>query len=35
MFEMCKQNPQMMMQLMQADPRFMDIFKELTGIDLM
>ena len=35
MFEMCKQNPQMLMQLMQTDPRFMDVFKELTGIDLM
>lgn len=35
MFEMAKQNPQMMMQFVQADPRFMDIFQELTGIDLM
>lgn len=25
----------MMMQLIQTDPRFMDVFKELTGIDLM
>jgi hypothetical protein len=25
----------MMMQLIQSDPRFMDVFKELTGIDLM
>jgi hypothetical protein len=24
-----------MMQLVQTDPRFMDVFKELTGIDLM
>ena len=32
---MCKQNPQMLMQLMQVDPRMMDVFKELTGIDLM
>jgi hypothetical protein len=24
-----------MMQLVQMDPRFMDVFKELTGIDLM
>jgi len=24
----------MMMQIMQTDPRFMDVFKELTGIDL-
>ncbi len=23
------------MQIMQMDPRFMDVFKELTGIDLM
>jgi len=23
-----------MMQIMQTDPRFMDVFKELTGIDL-
>lgn len=35
MFEMVKQNPQMLMQVMQTDPRFMDVFKELTGIDLM
>lgn len=32
---MCQGNPQMMMQLVQSDPRFMDVFKELTGIDLM
>ena len=32
---MCQQDPQMMMQLIQSDPRFMDVFKELTGIDLM
>lgn len=25
----------MLMQLMQVDPRLMDVFKELTGIDLM
>lgn len=25
----------MLMQVMQTDPRFMDVFKELTGIDLM
>jgi len=24
----------MLMQVMQTDPRFMDVFKELTGIDL-
>lgn len=35
MWEMCQQNPQMMMQLIQSDPRFMDVFKELTGVDLM
>ena len=35
MFEMCKQQPQMLMQLMQSDPRFMEIFQVLTGIDLM
>jgi hypothetical protein len=23
----------MLMQIMQTDPRFMDVFKELTGID--
>jgi len=23
------------MQMIQSDPRFMDVFKELTGIDLM
>jgi hypothetical protein len=34
MFEMIKTNPQMMMQVMQSDPRFMDVFQEITGIDL-
>lgn len=34
-FEFIQKDPQMMMQVMQTDPRFMDIFKELTGIDLM
>lgn len=34
MFEMCKQNPQMLMQLMQTDPRFMEVFKAMTGLDL-
>lgn len=34
-FELVKRDPQMMMQIMQTDPRFMDVFKELTGIDLM
>jgi len=32
---MAQQNPQMLMQLIQQDPRFMDVFKELTGVDLM
>lgn len=35
MWQMCQTNPQMMMQVMQSDPRFMDVFKELTGIDLL
>ena len=35
MWQMCSQNPQMLMQVIQTDPRFMDVFKELTGIDLM
>jgi stress-induced-phosphoprotein 1 len=34
-FEMAGKDPQFMMQLVQSDPRFMDVFKELTGIDLM
>ena len=34
MFDMCKQNPQMLMQLMQTDPRFMEVFKAMTGLDL-
>ena len=34
-FEMIKKDPQMLMQVIQTDPRFMDVFKELTGIDLM
>ena len=25
----------MLMQMIQTDPRFMDVFKELTGVDLM
>lgn len=32
---MCESNPQMMMQFVQTDPRMMDVFKEITGIDLM
>lgn len=34
MFDMCMMNPQMLMQAMQVDPRFMEVFKELTGLDL-
>lgn len=34
-YAMCNQNPQMLMQIIQTDPRFMDVFKELTGVDLM
>lgn len=34
-FEWVKKDPQMLMQVIQTDPRFMDVFKELTGIDLM
>ena len=34
-FEFLKKDPNMMMQVIQTDPRFMDVFKELTGIDLM
>jgi len=32
--EFCKHNPQMLMQLMQTDPRFMTVFQVVTGIDL-
>lgn len=34
-WEGCQEDPQMMMQLIQTDPRFMDVFKELTGVDLL
>jgi hypothetical protein len=34
LYDMCIANPQMLMQVMQMDPRFMDVFKELTGLDL-
>jgi len=34
-WDACQEDPQMMMQLIQTDPRFMDVFKELTGIDLL
>jgi len=33
-FNFCKANPQMFMQLMQTDPRFMTVFQVVTGIDL-
>lgn len=33
--EFCKVNPQMMMQLMQTDQRFQEVFRVITGIDLM
>lgn len=33
-FEMCKKNPQMFMQMMQMDKRFMDVFQVITGLDL-
>lgn len=33
-FEFCKTNPQMMMQFMQMDKRFMDCFEVMTGINL-
>lgn len=32
---LCKQNPQMMMQLMQMDQRFQEVFRVVTGVDLM
>ena len=35
MFDMCKLQPEMMMKFVQSDPRMMDVFKEITGIDLM
>jgi len=34
MYDAAIQNPDMLMQLMQMDPRFMDVLTELTGIDL-
>jgi len=33
-FQMCQQNPQMLMQFMQTDSRYMEVFQVLTGIDL-
>ena len=35
MWQMTQKDPNMLMQLIQTDPRFMDVFKELTGVDLM
>ncbi len=35
MWEAAQKDPQMMMQLIQSDPRFIDVFKQLTGIDLL
>lgn len=34
LFEMCKQNPQMLTQVMQMDPRFQDILGVMLGVDL-
>lgn len=34
LYDMCIAQPNMLMQLMQMDPRFMDVIQELTGIDL-
>lgn len=34
-WEMCKMDTQFFMQVMQQDPRFMEVFQVLTGIDLM
>lgn len=34
LFELCQQNPQMLMQVMSMDPRFMDVFSVLSGLDL-
>ena len=33
-FDMCKRDPNMLMQLMGQDPRWMEVFKILTGVDL-
>ena len=35
LWNMLKQQPQMMMQMFQSDPRLMDCFQVLTGINLM
>ena len=34
-FEAVQQNPDLMQQLIQTDPRFMDVFSTITGIDLL
>lgn len=34
LYDLCIANPQMLMQVMQMDPRFTDVFGELTGINL-
>jgi len=34
MIEFCKMQPNMFFQLMQSDPRFMEVFQVVTGIDL-
>lgn len=34
-FEAVKKDPEMFQQLLQTDPRFMDVFSTITGIDLM
>ena len=33
-FDMLKHNPNMILQLMGTDPRWMEVFKILTGVDL-
>jgi hypothetical protein len=33
-FDMLKMNPNMILQLMGSDPRWMEVFKILTGVDL-
>ena len=34
LIEFCKQQPQMFLQLIQSDPRMMDVFAVVSGIDL-
>lgn len=33
-FDLCKRDPNMIMQLIGQDPRWMEVFKILTGVDL-